>query len=87
MNETADVFLPSEPIPDYNDHLITKLTGRTYKKIILGDFMDNDVLVYFYTDHCNICQKYGPEFTRMAETLANHPNLKFAKMDAQMNMV
>jgi protein-disulfide isomerase len=60
LSGKEEQFLPTEPLPDYNGHLVKKLVGKNFKKLILNETMEKDVLVYYFNPTCPHCKKYHP---------------------------
>ena len=63
------------------------LTGRTYKKNITERNEDQDLVVFHFSPTCPHCEKYWPEYIKLAETFAARPNIRFMAFDAVNNMV
>ena len=77
-------FIRSEKIPKNNNDDLFTLVGYNFNEEVLEN--DKDVLIYFVSPWCKICQEFAPKLTELARKLkAKNPKLLFAIMDGTLN--
>jgi protein disulfide-isomerase A1 len=84
-NGKVSRYLKSEPEPTENLGPMFNLVGTTFKGFVLDN--TDDVIVTFYAPWCGHCKKLEPMFEKLAETLKDYKQLKFARMDSTKNDV
>lgn len=60
-----------------------KLTGNTYESIVNDP--TKEVMVFFYTKKCELCQVFMKTYEKAAIQLKGHKNLILAKIDMGQN--
>ena len=79
-------FLRSEEIPKKNNGDLFVLVGKNFREEVLNN--NKDVLIYFTSPRCRICNEFKPKLKGLARKLkGKNPNLLFATMDATVNDV
>lgn len=79
-------FVRSEEIPKENDGDLFILVGNNFNEEVLEN--DKDVLIYFVSPWCKVCQTFEPKLAELARKLkAKNPKLLIAIMDGTLNDV
>ena len=60
-----------------------RLTGGTYESVVNDP--DKEVMVFFYTQRCELCQIFMKSYEKVAIQLKSHKNLILAKIDMGEN--
>ena len=79
-------FVRSEKIPEKNEGDLFILVGNNFNEEVLEN--DKDVLIYFVSPWCKVCQTFEPKLAELARKLkAKNPKLLIAIMDGTLNDV
>jgi protein disulfide-isomerase A1 len=79
-------FIRSEEIPKKNEGDLFILVGNNFNEEVLEN--DKDVLIYFVSPWCKVCQTFEPKLAEFARKLkAKNPKLLIAIMDGTLNDV
>merc|ERR1711874_192704 len=84
-NDTEQVLLKSEPVPENNDGPVTILVGENFDDIVT---QDKDVVVMIHAPWCGHCKKLMPEFEKAAEVIREKsPETVMAIFDGTANEI
>lgn len=73
----------SDPIPAKNDGPVIELVGSNYRDVVTPE---NDVIVTYYMQNCDICDEFVPTFTQVAEEYKKTGSkLIFARINSKDN--
>jgi protein disulfide isomerase family A protein 3 len=60
-----EIYLKSEPIPDYNEGPVLVAVGKNFDEIVTDN--GKDTFIEFYAPWCGHCKKLAPIFDELGE--------------------
>ena len=73
----------SEPIPTKSDGVVETLVGANYRDVVTPE---NDLIITYYVQDCNICDEFVPTFNQVAEEYKKAGSkLRFARINTKEN--